>query len=164
VFTPDRGFRTGDMGYLDDDGFLYITGRIKEQYKLENGKYVAPAPLEEKLTLSPLIANVMIYGDNKPYNVALVVPDFAALEKWARENGIAAASREALCAHPQVLALYEQEIEKHSGEFKQFEKIRRVSLVPEEFTQQNEMLTPSLKVKRRVVMQRWGEKLQRLYA
>jgi long-chain acyl-CoA synthetase len=164
VFTPDRGFRTGDMGHLDDEGFLYITGRIKEQYKLENGKYVAPSPLEEKLTLSPLITSVMIYGDNKPYNVALIVPDFAALERWARDAGIDVRDREKLCDDPRVKALYEQEVEKYSGEFKQFEKVRKVCLATEEFTLQNEMLTPSLKVKRRVVMARWGEKLDRLYA
>src|SRR5262249_17789624 len=71
VFAKDGGFRTGDMGKLDRDGFLFITGRIKEQYKLENGKYVVPTPLEEQLKLSPLIANAMVYGDNKLYNVAL---------------------------------------------------------------------------------------------
>ncbi|MCZ7684714.1 MAG: AMP-binding protein [Sandaracinaceae bacterium] len=74
VFTKDGGFRTGDMGYLDEDGFLYITGRIKEQYKLENGKYVVPAPLEELLKLSPFITSAFVHGANKPYNVALVVP------------------------------------------------------------------------------------------
>ncbi len=88
VFTADRGFRTGDLGYLDDDGFLYITGRLKELYKLENGKYVAPAPLEEKMKLSPLIANVMVYGDNRLFNIALVVPEMGALKKWAGENGV----------------------------------------------------------------------------
>ena len=76
------------MGYLDADGFLYITGRIKEQYKLENGKYVVPSPLEEQLKLSPYVANVMVYGDNKPYNVALVVPDAEALKAWAAKQGV----------------------------------------------------------------------------
>ena len=88
VMTDDGGFRTGDLGRIDDDGFLYITGRIKEQYKLENGKYVVPAPLEEQLQLSPYVVQVFIYGDNKPFNVALVVPDRPAVEKWAREHGV----------------------------------------------------------------------------
>src|SRR6516165_8744635 len=81
----DAGPSTGDLGYVDEDGLLYITGRIKEQYKLENGKYVMPSPLEEELKLSPYIANVMLHGHNKPFNVALVVPDATAVERWAKE-------------------------------------------------------------------------------
>jgi len=164
VFTPEGGFRTGDMGYVDDAGFVYITGRIKEQYKLENGKYVAPAPLEEHLKLSPYVANVMVYGDNRPYNVALVVPDFASVEAWAQEQGVDVSDRAKLCADERVRSLLEGEVEKYSAEFKQFEKIRKVWIAPEDFTLQNDMLTPTLKVKRRVVMSRWGEKLQALYA
>jgi long-chain acyl-CoA synthetase len=163
VFTSDGGFRTGDMGYLDADGFLYITGRIKEQYKLENGKYVSPAPLEERLKLSPFIANVMIYGDNKPYNVALVVADMPTLEKWAEEQGIGARG-EALLEDERVRKLFEDEVEKYSAEFKQFEKIRKLLLVSEDFTTTNDMLTPSLKVKRRVVMKKYGERLEALFA
>ena len=88
IFTADRGLRTGDMGYVDDDGYLYITGRIKEQYKLENGKYVVPSPLEEQLKLSPYIGNVMLYGANKPHNVALVVLNLVNLAKWAEREGV----------------------------------------------------------------------------
>src|SRR6185503_7928382 len=88
VFAKDGGFRSGDMGHLDADGYLYITGRIKEQYKLETGKYVVPTPLEEDLKLSPYIANVMLHGANRPYNVALIVPDMEALGRWAKENGV----------------------------------------------------------------------------
>src|SRR5581483_9939780 len=115
--------------YLDDDGFLYITGRIKEQYKLENGKYVAPAPLEEQLKLSPLIANAMIYGDNKLFNVALIVPDMQALKKWAGENGVAADDDAKLLANAKVKGAIEQEVQKHSTEFKGFEKVKKVTLV-----------------------------------
>ena len=162
VFTADHGFRTGDMGFLDDAGFLYITGRIKEQYKLENGKYVSPAPLEEHLKLSPYIANVMVYGDNKPYNVALIVADLPALEQWAGEHELTAKG-EALLAEPAVMKLLEEQVAKYSSEFKQFEKIRKLALVSEDFTTANDMLTPSLKVKRRVVLKKHGEKLTSLY-
>jgi long-chain acyl-CoA synthetase len=162
VFTADGGFRTGDMGYLDDDGFLYITGRIKEQYKLENGKYVAPAPLEELLKLSPYIANTFVYGDNKPYNVALVVPEMSEVEAWAQQQGITKTGAE-LLADEKVLALLQSELDKHSSEFKQFEKIKKIKVISEDFTQDNGMLTPKLSLKRRVVMQRWGEELQKLY-
>jgi long-chain acyl-CoA synthetase len=164
VFTSDGGFRTGDMGYLDGDGYLYISGRIKEQYKLENGKYVVPSPLEEQLKLSPFIANVMIHGANKPYNVAVVVADVEAVKKWAHGEGIGERPVDALLADDRVRALMKQEIEKHSGEFKGYEKVQKFVLVGEDFTQQNDMLTPSLKVKRRNVLKKWGGDIERLYA
>jgi len=167
VFTPDpvtgqRGFRTGDMGFLDDEGFLTITGRIKEQYKLENGKYVAPSHLEDQLKLSSFIANSFIYGDNRPYNVALIVPDMAELEKWAAGRAIHKRGEE-LLADEQVNALVQGEVDKYSSEFKQFEKIKKVKLIAEDFTQENGMLTPKLSLKRRVVMQKYGEALDKLY-
>jgi long-chain acyl-CoA synthetase len=164
VFTDDKGFRTGDLGFVDDDGFLYITGRIKEQYKLENGKYVAPAPLEEKLKLSPYIINAMVYGDNKLYNVALIVPDMDAVKKWAGEQGISAESDEKLLENAKVKELIQAEVDKAGEQFKGFERIKRVALTAEDFTTQNGMLTPSLKVKRRVVMQKYKDSLDALYA
>ena len=164
VFTPNRGFRTGDMGYLDDDGFLYITGRIKEQYKLENGKYVVPSPLEEHLKLSQFISNVMVYGDNKPYNVALVAPDMEMLTKWAKEKGLDTSDTQKLFENPEVQKLYEQQIEEFSAEFKQFEKVRRFTLIEGDFTPENDMLTPTLKLKRRVVMTKFDGELEKLYA
>ncbi len=163
VFTEDGGFRTGDMGRMDEDGYVYITGRVKEQYKLENGKYVVPTPLEEKLKLSPFVANVMVYGDNKPYNVALVVPDMEMLGKWAAEHGLDASDPEKLLEDPKVRELYREEIEKWSKDFKQYEKIRDFTFGTEDFTVDNGMLTPTLKLKRRGVMQRYGEQLQALY-
>lgn len=162
VFTEDGGFRTGDMGYLDDDGFLYITGRIKEQYKLENGKYVAPAPLEELLKLSPYIANTFVFGDNKPYNVALVAPEVKEIEEWAAQQGIQKRGRE-LLDDERVVALIRGEIDKHSSDFKQFEKIKKIKIIDEDFTQENGMLTPKLSLKRRVVMQKYGAELEKLY-
>src|SRR6185369_2815957 len=139
VFTSDGGFRTGDMGHLDDENFLFITGRIKEQYKLENGKYVVPAPLEEALKLSPFISNVMIYGDNKPFNVALVAANVDSVKEWAKAHGLG-----------------DKKIDELSVEFKGYERIRNFALISEDFTQENGMLTPKLSVKRRNVMQKWG--------
>ena len=150
------------MGYVDEDGFLFITGRIKEQYKLENGKYVVPAPLEEQLKLSPYITSAFIYGDNKPYNVALIVPDMEALEKWARDQGVSGSGDE-LVKNERVQALMREQIDKYSGEFKQFEKIKKFKLITEDFTIENGMLTPKMSVKRRKVMERWGDDLEALY-
>jgi long-chain acyl-CoA synthetase len=163
VFTEERGFRSGDLGYLDDDGFLYITGRIKEQYKLENGKYVAPAPLEEHLKLSPYILNAMVYGDNRLYNVALLVPDTEALKEWAAKTGLSFGSTDELLASQQVMKHLMSEVDKYSGEWKGFEKIRKITLTAEDFTTQNGMLTPSLKLKRRVAWQKFGPQVEALY-
>ena len=162
VFTADGGFRTGDMGFVDDDGYLFITGRIKEQYKLENGKYVVPAPLEEQLKLSPFVANVMIHGANRPYNVAVVVAEMDALTRWAEGENIAKRGLD-LLNDPRVGTLLKQEIERHSGAFKGYEKVQRFTLTSEDFTQHNGMLTPSLKVKRRNVLARFEADLDRLY-
>jgi long-chain acyl-CoA synthetase len=163
VFTEDGGFRTGDLGVLDDDGFLYITGRIKEQYKLENGKYVAPAPLEEQLKLSPFIVNAMVYGDNRLFNVALVVADMDAVKKWAAEAGVSAESDDKLLENARVKDMLQLEVEKASGSFKGFERIKKIAVIAEDFTAQNGMLTPSLKVKRRVVWGKYGPQIEALY-
>ena len=160
VLMADGGFRSGDMGYLDEDGYLYITGRIKEQYKLENGKYVVPSPLEEQLKLSPYIANVMIHGANKPHNVALVVPDQEALKKWAGENGVELGN---LPNSDRVRSLLKDELEKYGSEFKGYEKPKDFVVVAEDFTTDNGMLTPTLKLKRRNVLARYEEELNALY-
>jgi long-chain acyl-CoA synthetase len=163
VFTEDGGFRTGDLGVLDDDGFLYITGRIKEQYKLENGKYVAPAPLEEQLKLSPFITNAMVYGDNRLFNVALIVADLEAVKRWAGEEGIPA-SEDGLLENARVKQMLQAEVDKASGGFKGFERIRKIAVIGDDFTTQNGMLTPSLKVKRRMVWANYGPMIEALYA
>ncbi len=168
VFTePDasgqRGFRTGDMGRFDADGFLFITGRIKEQYKLENGKYVVPTPLEEKIKLSQYVNNVMVYGDNRPYNVALITVSHEALLAWGKENGRGDLSVAELVRLPDVRAIYEREIAGHSEEFKGFESVKNFALLAEDFSTANEMLTPSLKLKRRRVVEFYGPELSALY-
>jgi long-chain acyl-CoA synthetase len=165
VFTPDGGFRTGDLGYIDAQGFLFISGRIKEQYKLENGKYVVPTPLEEAIKLSPYVANAMVYGDNKPFNVALVVASVPALKKWAQDNTIALPDgADAILKDDRVRALFKQEIEKYGAAFKGFESIQDFALIADDFTTDNGMLTPSLKLKRRKVIETFGPVIESLYA
>ena len=165
VLTKDGGFRTGDMGYVDAQGFVYITGRIKEQYKLENGKYVVPTPLEEQLKLSAFVANVMVYGDNRPFNVALVVANVPAVRKWAQAGHIdLPGGDDALLGDARVRALFEKEIETHGGAMKGFEAVRDFALVAEDFTTENGQLTPSLKLKRRKVVEVYGHLIDQLYA
>jgi long-chain acyl-CoA synthetase len=160
AMTPDGGFRTGDLGYLDPDGFLYVTGRIKEQYKLENGKYVAPAPLEEQLQLSPFIANAVVHGANRPHNVALVALNVEAVQKWASEHGIALAD---IATDGRVRRLIAEEISLHSAGFREYERPRDFVITADDFTPENELLTPSLKLKRPSVMARYGKALEGLY-
>ena len=165
VFTKDGGFRTGDMGFVDAHGFLFITGRIKEQYKLENGKYVVPTPLEEQLKLSPYVLNVMVHGDNKPFNVALIVANVPALKTWAAEKQMTLpADTKAIVKDERVRALFKQEIEKYAGAFKGFESIQDFALIADDFTTDNGMLTPSLKLKRRKVIETYGPAIEQLYA
>ena len=163
VFTGDGGFRTGDMGYLDPDGFLYITGRIKEQYKLENGKYVVPVPIEQALALSTFITNAMVHGQNKPFNVALIVVDLDTLKKWAAEKGLDATSIPELLKRPEVQTLYREQINEHTRGFKGYERPQRFLLLGEDFTVGNDMLTASLKLKRRGVLNRYGDAVEALY-
>jgi long-chain acyl-CoA synthetase len=160
VLMEDHSFRSGDMGHLDSDGYLFITGRIKEQYKLENGKYVVPSPMEEKLKLSPFIANVMIYGANKPHNVALVIPDAEAVRGWASKQG---GATQGIAHDEQVRQLIRSEIETLSKELKGYERVQNFIIVLEDFTTDNGMLTPTLKLKRRVVLERYGADLDALY-
>jgi len=162
VMTADGAFRTGDLGRFDADGFLYITGRIKEQYKLENGKYVVPGPLEDELQLSPYILQAFLDGSNKPYNVLLLVPDQAAIKGWAKENGIAGEYEE-LLENPKTKELISEQIDKFGTHFKSYEKPRRFHLIAEEFTVANGMLTPKMSVKRKTVNDRYADVLASLH-
>lgn len=164
VFTETRGLRTGDLGYVDSDGYLYITGRVKEQYKLENGKYVAPAPLEEALKLSPYIANVMIHGANKPFNIAVIVPDMETLKKWAEEKGIATSPIADLFHHPETQSLFRNEINHYLKDSKGYERPQKFLLVQEDFTTANDMLSQTLKLKRRNVVAKYQDAIEQLYA
>lgn len=163
VFTGDRGFRTGDLGSRDTDGFISIRGRIKEQYKLENGKYVVPSPIEEQLQLSGYVTNIMVYGEQRPHNVAVIVPDVAALKGWAEQHGLGDRSVEQLLKEGEVVDLIERELNRQSGPIKGYERVRGFVLTDEEFTPENGMMTPSLKVKRRAVMAKYGDQIEALY-
>jgi long-chain acyl-CoA synthetase len=161
IFTSDRGLRTGDMGYVDEDGYLYITGRIKEQYKLENGKYVVPSPLEEELKLSPYIGNVMLHGANKPHNVALVVLNQVNLDKWAAREGITLGDP---TKNPKVRELLKAELEKHSKDFRGYERPRNFALISEDFSVENGMLTPKMSVRRNQVLKHYQSTFDALYS
>ena len=160
--TPDGGLRTGDLGHLDADGFLYITGRVKEQYKLENGKYVAPAPLEESLKLSAYIDQVMLYGFNRPHNVALIVAAMPAVEQYAEGLGISGSS-ESILNEPRIRELFEEQLEHYGKDFKGYEHPQNFALLSEEWDIDNGLLTPTLKLKREVVEEQFKTEIESLF-
>ena len=158
-----KGVRTGDIGHIDDDGFLFITGRIKNEYKLLNGKYVHPAAMEEYIKLIPWIANCMVIGDGKDYNVALIVPDMVKAERYAEMANLSLPP-EKIIAMPEVQDLIGKEIKAHlKGKFGGYEIPRKFIFTTEDFTLDNGMLTLTFKLKRRNVLEKYGEKLEALY-
>ncbi|MET0390399.1 MAG: AMP-binding protein, partial [Polyangiales bacterium] len=164
TFTDDGGLRTGDIGRVDSEGFLFITGRVKELYKLSNGKYVAPAALEEKLQLSPYIAQSFVYGSDKPHNTAVIIADMPSVEQYLDEHGIRGHSGAGgVLALPQVKELFRREIDRYSREFKGYEQVRDFVLDADPFTTENDLLTHSLKIKRRNVLTKYKTDLGALY-
>jgi len=163
VMTDDGGFRTGDCGVIDRDGFLSITGRIKEQYKLENGKYVFPGNLEEDINCVSSVESAMIYGEGRPFNIVLVVPDEEAVRRYAVENDLPT-ERSAMYENDAVQAMIYDEIVDHLRErYASYEIPRKMLIVEEPFTRENGMLTQTLKLKRRVVIEKYLERIDALY-
>jgi len=158
----DGGCRSGDLGRFDEEGFLFLTGRIKEIYKLENGKYVSPGPLEEKLKISPYISQVMICGANKRNNVALIIPEVDLLKTYAAENQVDTTQAE-WYENPKISDLIRQEIDSQSESFKGFEKPRKFALVMEDWTPDNGLLTPTLKLKRRLIVEKYEKMIEKLH-
>ena len=163
-FDPEGWFKTGDIGRLDEDGFLYITDRKKELLKTSGGKLVAPQPIENKLKNSLLVAQAALVGDKHKFISALISPNFAALEEWARRNGIETKSRPELVRDPRVTTLYGELVSEVNFGLANFETLKRFRVVAEEWTQESGELTPSMKLKRRVITERYAAMVSELYA
>ena len=159
----DGWFHTGDIGRLDADGYLTITDRKKDLLVTSGGKKIAPQPIEAVLKRSPLISEAVILGDRRKYAAALIVPEFAALERRLKDLGRPSGAREQLITRPDVIALYQEIVDALNRELSQFERIKRIALLPSEFTVESGELTPTLKVKRKVVEQKWRDKIEELY-
>src|SRR6202166_1086801 len=160
----DGWFQTGDIGQIDADGFLSVTDRKKELIKTSGGKFIAPQPIENSLKLNPLIGTVAILGDKRKFAFVIVSPNFALLEDWARANNIAFSSRAELIANGRVQALYEEVVEQVNQNLARFEKLKRVLLVADEFTAENGALTPTMKLRRRIIEERYRAQIDDLYA
>ena len=163
-FDDDGWFRTGDIAHLDQDGFLYITDRKKELLKTSGGKLVAPQPIENKLKTFLLVGQVALVGDKHKFICALISPNFQALEEWAHKNEIRARTRADLLRDKRVIAVYDQYVRDVNADLASFETIKRFRLVPEEWSQESGELTPSMKLKRRVIKERYAEVVGELYA
>lgn len=163
-FDAEGWFRTGDIGHLDKDGFLYITDRKKELLKTSGGKLVAPQPIENKLKTNLLVAQVALVGDRHKFISAIISPNFAALEEWARHHTIEVRTRAELVSDYRVVALYADIVRETNAGLANFETIKRFRIVPDEWTQDSGELTPSMKLKRRVISQRYAAVVADLYA
>lgn len=163
TFEPDGFFHTGDIGRLDGDGFLYITDRKKDLIVTAGGKNVAPQPIEELLKRSRFVDAAVLIGDGRPYIVALLSPDFAALRGWAAGQGIAEEEPVGLAADPRVQALFREAVEAANAELAHYEQIRLFRVLPMTLTIEGGQLTPTLKVRRRVVEREFAALVEEMY-
>ena len=164
ALSDDGWLRTGDIGYLDADGFLVVTERKKDLIKTAAGKFVAPQPIENSLKSSPFIQNAAVVGEKRKFVVALVVPHFANVTARAREIGIEFSLPGELAAHPWVRELISQEIQRLTAHLAQYETIKRFALLDDDFTFDNGSLTYTMKLKRRVVEEKYRDVIEQLYA
>ncbi|MGB9435035.1 MAG: long-chain fatty acid--CoA ligase [Candidatus Acidiferrum sp.] len=159
----DGWFKTGDIGRLDEEGFLIVTDRKKDLLKTSGGKFVAPQPIENSLKLNALIGTAVVLGDRRRYPSVIISPHFQRLEEWARANHISCTSREVLIANPRVKALYEEIVGQVNRNLGRHEMLKKILLVPHEFTGDDGTLTPTMKVRRRVIEERYSKQIAELY-
>ncbi len=164
AFTADGWFKTGDIGNIDADGYLSITDRKKELLKTSGGKFIAPQPIENKLKANVLVGQAALVGDKHKFACVLISPNFAALEGWAKGQGIATGDHAALVKDAKVAQAYQEIVDKVNAGLANFESIKRVRVVPEEWSVEDGSMTPSMKLKRRVVEQRYAKEIGELYA
>jgi long-chain acyl-CoA synthetase len=164
VFDAEDWFCTGDIAKIDGDGFLYITDRKKELLKTSGGKLIAPQPIEGKLKTNLLVAQAALVGDRHKFASVLISPNFAALEDWARLQGINTLTRRELVADPRVIAIYREIVDSVNSKLANFETMKRFRVVADEWTLDTGELTPSMKLKRRVITEKYADLIADLYA
>ncbi|MBP7474007.1 MAG: AMP-binding protein, partial [Pyrinomonadaceae bacterium] len=164
VFTDDGWFRTGDIGEIDADGFLKITDRKKELFKTSGGKYIAPSPIEQLLRASRFVNQAVLVGNERKFPAALIVPNFEMLESYAKLKELDIKTPAEFCTHPRIQDLFARQIDAMTSNLGQFEKVKKFALLETELSVENGELTPTLKVKRRVVDEKYREVIDKLYA
>ena len=163
AFTPDGWFKTGDIGQMDNEGFITITDRKKDLIKTSGGKFIAPQPIENALKNNVLIAQAAVIGDKRKYASVILSPHFPLLEDWARANQVNFTSRDELVANNKVRELYRGVIEDLNKNLAQFETIKKIIIVPDEFTVATGEITPTLKLKRRVIEAKYKDQIDEIY-
>jgi long-chain acyl-CoA synthetase len=163
AIDKDGWFHTGDIGFLDRDGCLVITDRKKDIIVTSGGKNIAPQPIENRLKTNKFFTEVVMIGNRRNFPSALVVPNFESLEGWAKQKGLAFSSREELVKRPEVVEHYKRLVDEVTVDLAQFEKIKKIALLTKEFTQESGEITPTLKVKRRVVEERYKSTIDAMY-
>jgi long-chain acyl-CoA synthetase len=163
AIDPDGWFHTGDIGEVDEEGFLTITDRKKNILVLSNGKNVAPQPIENQLKQSPYISEIMLLGDQRSIVTALIVPSFDEIKEYAKEQQLETGDMAALLQTQEIQRLIRGEINQYSTDFADFERVRMFTLLEEEFTQESEEMTPTLKLKRQVIMEKHKEAIEQMY-
>ena len=165
AFTDDGWFRTGDIVHLRPDGYLEFRDRVKQIIVLSTGKNVAPGPIEDKFAASEIVEQAMVTGDGEKFIGALLVPNEAHIREWAEEEGIdLPEDPQELCDDDRVREYVGDEVDRINEAFERHETIKRFELVPREFTEENEMLTPTMKKKRRVILDEFEDRVERMYA
>jgi long-chain acyl-CoA synthetase len=163
VITPDGWFHTGDIGMMVNHRFLKITDRKKELFKTSGGKYVAPLPIENKLKESPFVEQVMIVGAEMKFVGALIIPSFPNLRDWCRHNNVPDGSNEELIRNEKVNNLYKELVESFNKFFNHVEQIKKFELLPSEWSVDTGELTPKMSMKRKVIMEKYKEAIERIY-
>ncbi len=164
VFSDDGWFKTGDIGAIDADGFLRITDRKKELFKTSGGKYIAPQPIEQLIKASPFVNQVVLIGNGRKFPAALIVPDWQRVESYVELKGIETRNHAELCKHPRIINLFERQVASLTSDLAQYEKVKKIALLENELTIESGELTPTLKVKRRVIDEKYRAVVDALYA
>lgn len=163
AFTEDGWFRTGDIGQIDDDGFLRITDRKKELFKTSGGKYIAPSHIEQMIRASKFISQVVLIGDRRKFPSALIVPNFEMLESYARHKGLDLKTPAEYCSSPRIRDLIERQVAEHTSGLSKYEKVKKIALIEDELTVDGGELTPTLKIRRRIVDEKYRDVIDRMY-
>ncbi len=159
----DGWLHTGDIGVFEDEKFLKITDRKKELFKTSGGKYVAPQPIENKMKESPFVEQIMVVGAEQKFVGALIVPSISNLKEWMKKNGLTFTTNIEAIRNPKVLELYRNVIDTLNSNFNHVEQIKRFELIPQEWTIDTGELTPTLKLKRKVIMEKYSQAIERIY-